>query len=191
MNSISEVVTGDKSLDKLYVEANNLKNKISNENSVIYFPYVKSSEDYDSLYLYYNYLKHRLPLGVDKRNHLKSRTKLKKELQVDLLKTLLSVCNFVLPRKISKAKIKGNAGDPEHSILTNNGWYWIEILKYDENSGNSGLIVDETPGAKNLDRLGLRLNPSVVYRITAIAQGLKPNTKAVIQETYARTRLQD
>ena len=54
MNSISEVVTGDKSLDKLYVEANNLKNKISNENSVIYFPYVKSSEDYDSLYLYYN-----------------------------------------------------------------------------------------------------------------------------------------
>jgi hypothetical protein len=43
MSSISEVVTGDKSLDKLYVEANNLKNKISNENSVIYFPYVKSS----------------------------------------------------------------------------------------------------------------------------------------------------
>lgn len=27
MNSISEVVTGDKSLDKLYVEANNLKIK--------------------------------------------------------------------------------------------------------------------------------------------------------------------
>ena len=93
--------------------------------------------------------------------------------------------------QFTKAKIKGNAGDPEHSILTNNGWYWIEILKYDENSGNSGLIVDETPGAKNLDRLDLRLNPSVVYRITAIAQGLKPNTQAVIQETYARTRLQD
>lgn len=47
MSSISEVVTGDKSLDKLYVEANNLKNKISNENSVIYFPYVKSSEDFN------------------------------------------------------------------------------------------------------------------------------------------------
>ena len=116
MSSVSEVVTGDKSLDKLYVEANNLKNKISNENSVIYFPYVKSSEDYDSLYLYYNYLKHRVPLGVDERNHLKSRTKLKKELQVDLLKTLLSVCNFVLPRKINKAKIIGN-GNLTHCIV--------------------------------------------------------------------------
>lgn len=93
--------------------------------------------------------------------------------------------------QFTKAKIKGNIGDPEHNILTKNGWYWIEILKYDENSGNSGLIVDETPGTKKIDRLDLRLNPSVVYRITAIARGLKPNTQAVIQETYARTRLQD
>lgn len=108
LKSVGDVITGDKSLDKLYVEANNLKNKISNENSVIYFPYVRSNEDYESLYLYYNYLKHRVPLSVDKRNHQKSRTKLKKELQVDLLKTLLSVCNFVLPRNIAKAKIIGN-----------------------------------------------------------------------------------
>ena len=53
---------------------------------------------------------------MDERNHLKSRTKLKKELQVDLLKTLLSVCNFVLPRKINKAKIIGN-GNLTHCIV--------------------------------------------------------------------------
>ena len=39
--------------------------------------------------------------------------------------------------------------------------------------------------------LALNLKPHVVYRITAWARGLKPNSTAVIQETYARTRLQD
>lgn len=73
------------------------------------------------------------------------------------------------------------------------GWYWIEVLKYadSESITGSSLIVDDNPAAQRFDRLDLRLNPSVVYRITALAYGLKPNTMAVIQETYARTRLQD
>ena len=58
--------------------------------------------------------------------------------------------------------------------------------------GGAGLIVNDDPNAAApTGLLDLRLNPSVVYRITAWAKGLKPNSTAVIQETYARTRLQD
>ena len=74
------------------------------------------------------------------------------------------------------------------------GWYWIEVLSYADPDavGGAGLIVNDDPNAAApTDLLDLRLKPSVVYRITAWARGLKPNSTAVIQETYARTRLQD
>src|SRR5574344_2392524 len=73
------------------------------------------------------------------------------------------------------------------------GWYWIEVLKYADSDsvGGAGLIVNDNAAAPPADILDLRLNPSVVYRITAWAKGLKPNSTAVIQQTYARTRLQD
>lgn len=66
------------------------------------------------------------------------------------------------------------------------GWYWIEIIPYVANNASSNLIID-------LDRGGLplHLDVYVVYRITAIAYGLKDNTKVVLQETYARQKLQD
>lgn len=79
----------------------------------------------------------------------------------------------------------------DRSANNRGGWYWIEILKYADSSGGSSLIVDDNPAAQPPDLLDLKLNPSVVYRITALAYGLKPSTMAVIQETYARTRLQD
>ncbi len=87
-----------------------------------------------------------------------------------------------------------DADSPTHSILANtdNAKYWIEILKYADSDsvGGAGLIVNDNAAAP-ADILDLRLNPSVVYRITAWAKGLKPNSTAVIQQTYARTRLQD
>ena len=63
------------------------------------------------------------------------------------------------------------------------GWYWIEVMQYDESAKNSGLIV----GGTNTDNL-LRLNlePNVVYRITALAYGRNPGTMAVLQQTYVR-----
>lgn len=87
---------------------------------------------------------------------------------------------------LKKREALGDAADE-------GGWYWIEILKYADSSsiGGSGLIVSDDPATTPADILDLRLNPSVVYRITALAYGLRPNTMAVIQETYARTRLQD
>lgn len=89
-----------------------------------------------------------------------------------------------------------NTDSPANRILANtdNAKYWIEVLKYADSDsvGGAGLIVNDDPtAAPPADILDLRLNPSVVYRITAWARGLKPNSTAVIQQTYARTRLQD
>ena len=88
---------------------------------------------------------------------------------------------------------KPEEDDPLFPLLRN-GWYWIEVLSYADPDavGGAGLIVNDDPNAAApTDLLDLRLKPSMVYRITAWARGLKPNSTAVIQETYARTRLQD
>lgn len=89
----------------------------------------------------------------------------------------------------------------DQSAWNRGGWYWIEVLPYDESAANSNLITD---GAQGL--LGLTLTPSVVYRITAVAFGMKrralntgetsstndmPVTMAVLQQTYAQQRLKN
>lgn len=58
------------------------------------------------------------------------------------------------------------------------GWYWIEIMPYDPDAGNSGLISN---GSQNLS---LNLRPNVAYRITALARGLKPSTQVILQSTF-------
>ncbi|MFT4195887.1 PilX N-terminal domain-containing pilus assembly protein [Ottowia sp.] len=93
------------------------------------------------------------------------------------------------------ASIVNTTAAPSNPILANRsantsgGWYWIEVLPYDESSETSALVIDESGNAGNL--LPLNLTPSVVYRITALAYGLKPSTLVVLQETYAPQRLKD
>ena len=70
------------------------------------------------------------------------------------------------------------------------GWYWIEIMHYDESSKNSGLIIGATGNPTN-NLLNLNLKPNVVYRITALAYGRKNSTMAVLQQTYVRQVLKD
>ena len=70
------------------------------------------------------------------------------------------------------------------------GWYWIEVMRYDESSKNSGLIVGGSGAAAN-NLLTLNLKPNVVYRITAVAYGRKGSTMAVLQQTYARQTTKD
>lgn len=85
----------------------------------------------------------------------------------------------------------GTTAKPSNPILmdrsasTKGGWYWIEIMPYDGNAGNSGLI---TNGSTNL---ALNLLPNVAYRITAIAHGLKSSTQVVLQSTFVRQKLKD
>ena len=86
------------------------------------------------------------------------------------------------------AKI-GAASNPILTDRTANnrgGWYWIEIMRYDKDAGSTGLIP---ANASNFPPLQLDMN--IVFRITAVAHGLKPNTMVVLQQTYARKRLKD
>ena len=85
---------------------------------------------------------------------------------------------------------KGDSSNPANPILQQTGagkggWYWIEVLPYDQSSKTSGVIVGGS-GSTNLDLLALNLKPHVVYRITALAYGRKSSTMAVLQQTYVR-----
>lgn len=71
------------------------------------------------------------------------------------------------------------------------GWYWIEVLPYDESSKTSGLIVSSSTTEARTELLPLNLSPNVVYRITALAYGRKPGTLVVLQETYAQQKVKD
>lgn len=64
-------------------------------------------------------------------------------------------------------------------------WYWIEVMPYDPNASNSGLITNGSAG------LALNLKPSIAYRITAVARGLKANTQVVLQSTFVRQKIKD
>ena len=86
------------------------------------------------------------------------------------------------------------AGDKSNPILklnqagddpTKGGWYWIEILPYDNNAGNTGLITNGS------NSLALNLLPSVAYRITAVARGIKPSTQVVLQSTFVRQKMKN
>jgi type IV pilus assembly protein PilX len=90
------------------------------------------------------------------------------------------------------ASYTNTAATPSNPILADRsandkgGWYWIEVLPYDDSSKNSGVI---TGISQNL--LPLNLTPSVVYRVTALAYGRKPSTMVVIQQTYAPQKRKD
>ncbi|WP_404303211.1 pilus assembly protein [Alicycliphilus denitrificans] len=84
-----------------------------------------------------------------------------------------------------------NTSGPLNPILTETaagrgGWYWIEILRYSEKAKTANLIVDSST-----NQLPLNLDVYVVFRITALAMGLKPGSTVVLQETYARQRTKD
>ena len=85
----------------------------------------------------------------------------------------------------------GSSSAPANPILADTsaanrgGWYWIEVLPYSDSSKSAGLIVGSG------DLLALNLLPNVVYRITALAYGRKPNTVVVLQQTYAQQKRKD
>ncbi|MDD2545046.1 MAG: pilus assembly protein PilX [Burkholderiaceae bacterium] len=63
-------------------------------------------------------------------------------------------------------------------------WYWVEVMPYD--SSYSNLLTEPT-----VPTFLLNLRPQVVYRITAIARGLKPGSQVVLQSTYVRQKVKD
>lgn len=92
--------------------------------------------------------------------------------------------------QFSGAQTGGTATTSSNPILKDattgrGGWYWVEVMPYDPAAGNSGLV---TNGSTNLP---LNIKPNVVYRISAVARGLKPSTQVVLQSTYVRQKLKN
>ena len=98
----------------------------------------------------------------------------------------------------AKASTNNQTGAISNPILADTssgrgGWYWIEILPYDQTGENSSLITGVTntpagggtPVTSNAGTSILTVNSEapVIYRITAIAIGLRENSRAVIQST--------
>ena len=85
----------------------------------------------------------------------------------------------------------GNDDSPASPILRNTatgqgGWYWIEVLPYLPDVANANLIA-----GIGANYLAVNVQPNVIYRITAMAQGRKDSTRVVLQQTYVRHRLKD
>ena len=85
----------------------------------------------------------------------------------------------------------GDDNAPANPILRNTtagqgGWYWIEVLPYTPDAANANLIA-----GSGANYLAINVQPNVIYRITAMAQGRKDSTRAVLQQTYVRHRLKD
>jgi type IV pilus assembly protein PilX len=59
-------------------------------------------------------------------------------------------------------------------------WYWVEVLPYDLGAATAaGAARQYSPDA----------DAPYVYRITAVAQGLKPHSMAVVQTVFVRKRV--
>lgn len=63
-------------------------------------------------------------------------------------------------------------------------WYWIEVMQY-ASTGESSVVSNAS------QTMALNLSPRVVYRITAVARGLKEGTQVVLQSTFARQKIRD
>ena len=85
----------------------------------------------------------------------------------------------------------GDADHPAHPILADRGaadaggWYWIEVIPYIDSKPG---LISNAP-AHQLELMGL--TPHVVYRITAVAFGRKPDSLVVLEQSYARPRRKD
>ena len=58
-----------------------------------------------------------------------------------------------------------------NALLAAKGWYWVEVLAFDASSEGSAGGLDVMPDVDN----------PFIFRITAMAEGNKPSTRAVLQ----------
>lgn len=66
------------------------------------------------------------------------------------------------------------------------GWYWVEVMPYLPKEKQTARLL--TNGPMNLE---LNIDPSFIYRITAVARGLKNSTQVVLQSTFVRQKAAD
>ena len=66
-----------------------------------------------------------------------------------------------------------------NALLAAKGWYWVEVLAFDASSPSPSGAFDLAPDADN----------PYIFRITAMAEGNKPSTRAVIQSLLVWKRM--
>jgi len=71
------------------------------------------------------------------------------------------------------AQTSGGTSNVANPILKDRAWYWVEAGKFKK--------VD---GADPAEYPAYCIDPPLIYRITVLAEGLKPGTRVVLQETY-------
>jgi type IV pilus assembly protein PilX len=69
-----------------------------------------------------------------------------------------------------------------NSILSNQAWYWVEIMPYIDS--NVSLLSVLPPGS-NVEKFAPTRKKPWVYRITAYARGTKPGSEVVLQSTLS------
>lgn len=74
----------------------------------------------------------------------------------------------------------GATGNPILANTTPNygAWYWIEVMKFTPSPAAGNKVVQGSTAVNPV-------NAKLIFRITAIARGLKPNTQVVLQKTVA------
>lgn len=75
------------------------------------------------------------------------------------------------------------SADATNPILTNRGWYWIEIFKMPVNRDAEHVTSPGAP-ADPRDRYTPEKGQELVYRITARAEGLKAGTQVVLTTLF-------
>ncbi|MFC5606809.1 pilus assembly PilX family protein [Variovorax soli] len=68
---------------------------------------------------------------------------------------------------------------PSNALLATKGWYWVEVLAFDTSSLAPSGAADLAPDADN----------PYIFRITAMAEGNKPATRAVLQSLLVWKRV--
>lgn len=69
-----------------------------------------------------------------------------------------------------------------NDILSNQAWYWVEIMPYID--PNVSLLSVLPPGS-NVEKFSPTRKKPWIYRITAYARGKKPSTEVILQSTLS------
>jgi len=89
----------------------------------------------------------------------------------------------------------GSSSAPGNPILAETGsdkggWYWVEVMRLNKASSAKRIIADYANEGNNWI-VNINSTPPVIYRITALANGRKPNTQVVLQEVYVVNKLKE
>lgn len=146
-----------------------IRSRIAPAANAPWFP--MSSEDFDSVndIVAANSASQRCMNGICVPLDLTTHANIEDHL-VDMTPLGASYGQFTQP-----ATVPGVQGNPILSFNPARAWYWVELFRYTEAINSGGLVAaNAIPDASK----------PFIYRITAVAQGLKAGTRVVLTAVY-------